>query len=48
MKALFAVLGLLIGLALIAFAVALSMALAAVSFPFVLVKNINNQYEDAL
>jgi len=47
MKILFAILGFLIGVAALAFAVALSAILGGVSFPFVLIHNIRNDYEDA-
>ena len=48
MKILFAVLGFLLTAGLFLLAVSLSAALAAVSFPFVLVHNIHTDYEDAL
>ena len=48
MKLLFAILGFLFGIFVLALAVSLSGALAAVSFPFILVHNIRNNYEDAL
>ena len=48
MKILFAVLGFIIGVLALLFAVFMSMALGAVSFPFVLVHNIHTQYSDAL
>ena len=47
MKILFAVLGLLLTAGLFLLAVSLSAALAAVSFPFVLIHNIHTDYEDA-
>ena len=48
MKILFAILGFLIGVFALMFAIVLSAALGAVSFPFVLIHNINTDYEDAL
>ena len=48
MKILFAVLGFLLTAGLFLLAVSLSAFLAAVSFPFVLIHNINTDYEDAL
>lgn len=48
MKILFAVLGFLIGLFALAFAIVFSASLGAISFPFVLIHNINNNYADAL
>ena len=48
MKILFAILGFLFGIAVLALAIALSAALAAISFPFILVHNINNHYADAI
>ena len=47
MKILFAILGFLIGVFALMFAIALSATLGAVSFPFVLLHNINTDYEDA-
>ena len=47
-KILFAVLGFLIGLFFLAFAIVLSSLLASISFPFVLIKNIKTNYEDCL
>ena len=47
MKILFAILGFLIGVFALMFAIVLSAALGAVSFPFVLLHNINTDYEDA-
>ena len=46
MKILFAVLGFLIGVFALLFAIALSAALGMVSFPFVLIHNIRTDYED--
>ena len=48
MKILFAILGFLIGLFALAFAIVFSASLGAISFPFVLIHNINNDYADAL
>ena len=48
MKLLFVVLGFLIGVFALIFAVFLSAALSTVSFPFVLIHNVHTQYEDAL
>ena len=48
MKILFAILGFLLTVSLFLLAVSLSAALAAVSFPFVLIHNINNDYDDSL
>ena len=48
MKILFAILGFLIGVFALLFAIALSGVLGAVSFPFVLVHNNRTQYEDGL
>ena len=48
MKILFAILGFLIGLFALAFAIVFSASLGAISFPFVLIHNINNNYADAL
>ena len=47
MKILFAILGFLIGVFALMFAIVLSATLGAVSFPFVLLHNINTDYEDA-
>ena len=47
MKILFAILGFLIGVFALIFAIVLSATLGAVSFPFVLLHNINTDYEDA-
>ncbi len=46
MKILFAILGFLIGVFALIAAVIISSALSAISFPFVLIHNINNNYED--
>lgn len=48
MKILFAIIGFFIGLFALCFAIALTMFLSIISFPFVLVHNINNDYDDAL
>lgn len=48
MKILFAILGFLIGVFALLFAIALSGVLGAVSFPFVLIHNNRTQYEDGL
>lgn len=48
MKLLFAVLGFLFGVFVFVLAVALSVALSVVSFPFVLIHNIHNGYDDSL
>lgn len=48
MKILFAVIGFLFGVFALLFAVGLSAVLGAVSFPFVLIHNNENEYEDAL
>ena len=48
MKILFAVLGFLIGVFALLLAIALSMVLGGISFPFVLIHNIRTQYDDAL
>lgn len=45
MKLLFVVIGFLFGIAVILLAIFLSMALSVVSFPFVLISNIKNNYE---
>ena len=47
MKILFAVLGFLIGVFALLFAIALSAALGMVSFPFVLIHNVRTGYADA-
>lgn len=47
MKILFAILGFMIGVVALLFAIALSAALSAVSFPFILIHNINTGYADA-
>ena len=47
MKILFAVLGFLIGVFALLFAIALSAALGMVSFPFVLIHNVRTDYADA-
>ena len=47
MKILFAILGFLLTVGLFLLAVSLSAGLAAVSFPFILIHNINNDYADA-
>ncbi len=47
MKILFAILGFLIGVAALIFAIVLSALLGGVSFPFVLIHNIHNDYADA-
>ena len=46
MKILFAVLGFLIGVLALLFAIVLSATLGAISFPFVLIHNIHTDYED--
>ncbi len=48
MKILFAVLGFLVGILALIFAVVMAGSLGAISFPFVLIHNIRNDYEDAL
>ena len=48
MKVLFAVLGFLIGILALLFAIVLSALLGGFSFPFVLIHNIRTDYEDAL
>ncbi len=48
MKILFAVLGFLIGVFALLFAIVFSATLGAVSFPFVLIHNVHTDYEDAL
>lgn len=47
MKVLFAILGFFIGIFVFLLAVGISAILASVSFPFVLIHNIHNQYDDA-
>jgi len=47
MKILFAILGFLVGIFTLAFAIVFSAALGSVSFPFVLIHNVNNNYADA-
>ena len=47
MKILFAILGFLVGVAALGLAIGLSAILAVFSFPFVLIHNINTDYEDA-
>lgn len=47
MKILFAVLGFLIGVFALLFAIVLSASLGAISFPFVLIHNIHTNYENA-
>ena len=48
MKILFAIIGFLFGLFCLVFGVTLSAALGGISFPFVLIHNINTDYDDAL
>ena len=48
MKILFAVLGFFIGVLALMFAIAFSSTLGIISFPFVLIHNINTDYEDTL
>ncbi len=48
MKILFAVLGFLVGVFALMFAIAFSAVLGMISFPFVLIHNIHTQYEDSL
>lgn len=48
MKILFAILGFLIGLFALAFAIVFSASLGAISFPFVLIHNIHTDYGDSL
>lgn len=48
MKILFAILGFLIGVLALIFAIFLSAALGSVSFPFVLIHNIHTNYSDSL
>ena len=47
MKILFAILGFLVGVFALLFAIALSATLGGISFPFVLIHNIRTYYEDA-
>ena len=47
MKVLFAILGFLIGVLALLFAICLSAALGGISFPFILIHNIHTDYEDA-
>lgn len=47
MKILFAILGFLVGVFTLLFAIALSATLGGISFPFVLIHNIRTDYEDA-
>ena len=47
MKILFAIIGFLVGVFALLFAIALSAALGGISFPFVLIHNIHTNYEDA-
>ena len=47
MKILFAILGFLIGVFALLFAIVLSAALGGISFPFILIHNIRTDYEDA-
>ena len=48
MKILFAILGFIIGVLALLFAILFSSALGGISFPFVLIHNIRTQYKDAL
>ena len=48
MKVLFAILGFLIGVLALIFAIVFSASLGAISFPFVLIYNIHHDYEDTL
>ena len=48
MKILFAILGFLAGLFFLVFAIVFSSTLSSVSFPFILIHNIYNDYEDCL
>ena len=48
MKILFAVLGFIVGVLALIFAIVMAGSLGAISFPFVLIHNIRNDYEDAL
>lgn len=48
MKILFAILGFMVGVAALAFGIALSASLGAICFPFVLMNKIHTDYEDAL
>ena len=47
MKIFFAILGVVVGILALLFAIAMSAALGMVSFPFVLIHNIHTEYEDA-
>ena len=47
-KVLFAILGFIIGIFALLFAIVMSATLGGISFPFVLIHNINNDYADAL
>ncbi len=47
MKILFAILGFLVGVFALLFAITLSAALGGISFPFILIHNIHTDYEDA-
>ena len=47
MKILFMILGFIIGVFALLFAIVMSMALGGISFPFVLIHNINNNYQDS-
>ena len=47
MKILFAIFGFLIGVFALLFAIVLSGALGAISFPFVLIHNIRTDYENS-
>ena len=48
MKILFAILGFIVGVLALIFAIVMAGSLGAISFPFVLIHNIRNDYEDAL
>ncbi len=48
MKILIAILGFLVGVFALLFAIVLSVVLGGISFPFVLIHNINTDYEDTL
>lgn len=48
MKVLFAVIGFLVGVFALIFAIVLSAALGGISFPFILIHNIHTDYEDTL
>ena len=48
MKIGLAILGFMLGVAVLGLAIAISGAFAAISFPFILIHNINNNYADAL